>query len=312
MDLRAVDLNLLLALDRLLARESVTEAARELGLTQPAMSRSLQRLRLLLGDPLLVRVGRGVEVTERGRALRGPVEDALAAARRVLEPPPEFDPLSARGQLVIGLSEEGQLALADSIVRAVWAVAPNIDLRVRALSMQSLEEGRRGVIDLAIAPDLSALPGRAGAVDFSELAARPLYMRRFVVARAPETASPTDLDSYCAAHHAIVSFEGGGLGFVDDLLAAIGRRRRVAASLSSFPAVARLVSRSSLLATMPEDVVRAMGYPLLISELPFDLPQLPMLLLWHPRFTPDARHRFLRDRVTMAVRSVVGAWEAGT
>jgi DNA-binding transcriptional LysR family regulator len=277
-------------------------------MTQPAMSRSLARLRLLLGDPLLARVGRRVEATERGKALRGPVEEALAAARRVLEPPPEFDPGSARGELVIGLSEEGQLALADSIVRAVWAAAPNIDLRVWALSAQSLEEGRRGVIDLAIAPDLAALPGRAGAVDFSELVARPLYMRRFVVARAPETAAPTDLDSYCAAHHAIVSFEGGGLGFVDDLLAAMGRRRRVAAALSSFPSVARLVSRSALIATMPDDVVRAVGYPLQISEVPLPLPTLPMLLLWHPRFTPDARHRFLRECVTTAVRSVVGGW----
>lgn len=310
MNLRGVDLNLLLALDRLLARESVTDAARELGLTQPAMSRSLQRLRLLLGDPLLVRVGRGVEATERGKALRAPVEEALAAARRVLEPPPEFDPLSARGELVIGLSEEGQVALADSIARALWAVAPNIDLRVRALSAHSLEEGRRGLIDLAIAPDLAGLPGRAGSVDFSELVAKPLYMRRFVVARALDSPCPHDLDAYCQAHHAIVSFEGGGLGFVDDLLAAIGRRRRVAVSLGSFPAVACMVSRTPLLATVPEDVVRAVGYPLHISEPPFALPQLPMLLLWHPRFTPDARHRFLRDCVASAVRAVVGTWEA--
>lgn len=306
MNLNALDLNLLVALDALLRLGSVTEAARELRLSQPAMSRTLQRLRDVLADPLFVRVGRGVVPTERARGLAAPVSDALDAARRVFAPPPSFDPATARGELAVGLGDEAQVAFADAILAAVWAAAPGIDVRLHRLTEASLDEGRRGRIDLAIGPDLAALPATAGAVDYSEFVAKRLYTRRFVIAsRAP---GPFDLDAFCAARHVIVSFEGGGWGFVDDLLAAQGRSRRVAASVTSFPSAASLIATTHLIGALPEEVVRTCAPNLHVSEPPLTVPELPMLILWHPRKSADARHQFLRSCVSAAVTRRVEGW----
>lgn len=307
MILSGLDLNLLVALDALLRLGSVTDAAKELHLSQPAMSRTLQRLRDVLQDPLFVRVGRGVVATERARVLAVPVAQALDAARRVFAPPPTFDPISARGEFVLGLGDEAQVAFADAILAAVWDAAPGIDIRIRRLTEASLDEGRRGTIDLAIGPDLAALPATAGAVDYSDFVARRLYMRRFMIAsRAP---GPFDLDTFCAARHVIVSFEGGGWGFVDDLLATMGRRRRVAASVTSFPSAASLIASSDLLGALPEEVAYTCAPGLHVSAPPFHVPALPMLLLWHPRQNADPRHQFLRERVARAVTGRIGRWE---
>ncbi len=307
-DLRTLDLNLLLALDRLLAHGSVTDAARDLGVTQPAMSRTLQRLRDALGDPLFVRVGRGLVPTDRARALAEPLEESLAAVRRVFAPPQAFDPATDRGELVLALGEEAQVAFADAIVRAVWAQAPGIDVRVRVLSEASLDQGRRGQLDLAIAPDLSALPSRAGGVPTPDFVARPLYTRRFAVLRSARTPAPLDLDAYLAARHVIVSFEGGRRGFVDDLLATMGHTRRVAATVTSFPSAARLVAATDLVATMPEELAYLEGGALVATPPPFDIPSLPMHLLWHARRTADPRHRVLREVVRRAVLGRVASW----
>lgn len=307
MDLTRLDLNLLVALDRLLLTGNVTRAADALGITQPAMSRTLQRLREALGDPLLVRVGRGMVLTDRARALAEPVHDALAAAERVFAPPERFDPRTARGELAIALGEEAQVAFVVCVARALGEAAPGIDLRVHPLSAASLEDGRRGVIDLAIAPDLSPLPRTAGAVDYGEFVARPLYTRRFVVCAAAGT-RPFTLDSWLAARHVIVGFAGGGRGFVDDLLQARGLSRRVAATVTSFPGAAALIGATDLIGVLPEELVHTSGVALAAFPPPIDVPTLPMLMLWHPRRTADARHRFLRDVVTAAVKTEVARW----
>ncbi len=300
-DLRALDLNLLVALDALLRLGNVTAAARAVGVTQPAMSRTLQRLRDTLGDPLLVRVGRGVIPTDRARSLAEPLADALRAVQRVFAPPDAFDPATARGELTIGLGEEAQVAFADAIFGAIWARAPNVDLRVRSLTAASLDEGRRGVLDLAIGPDLSPLPAIAGSVDYADFVAKPLYTRRFVVvssARHPRRS--LTLAQYLAARHVIVGFDGGGRGFVDDLLAVHGHTRRVAATVTSFPSAVNLVANTDLLATVPEELVRSSA-SIVASDAPFDLPTLPMLCIWHPRRTPDPRHQLFREVVMRAV-----------
>lgn len=308
-DLRNLDLNLLLALDAVLEHGSVTDAARSLGVTQPAMSRTLQRLREALGDPLLVRVGRGSVPTDRLRALRIPVTDALRALQRVFEPPEAFDPATARGELSLALGDEAQIAYADTILAAVWARSPAVDVRFRPLSAASLDEGRRGILDLAIAPDLSALPPGAGPVDFADFVVQRLYVRQFVVASsASRPRQPITLDEYLAASHVIVSFDGGGRGFVDDLLAERGLSRRVAASVTSFPSAVRLVARTDLLATVPEEVVHTVQADVVAAVPPIVLPSIPMLAVWHPRRTPDPRHRFFREVVASAIRERSGSW----
>ncbi len=308
MNLGTVDLNLLVALDRLLASGSVTVAARELGVTQPALSRSLQRLRDLLGDPLFVRAGRGLTPTPRALELREPLAVALHAVRRVVAPPETFDPHTATGTYTLAMADENQVAFTDAVVQAIAEAAPGVDVRIRALTAASVEDGRRGTIDLALSPDLSPLPATAGAADISEFHHRELYLRRFVVASSPAFPRPTlTLAEYAAADHVIVSFEGGGWGFVDDLLAERGLRRRVAASVTSFYAAASVVARTRLLVTLPEEVARAAPGGLVCCVPPLPLPTLRMLLLWHPRTHASPRHRYLRELVARAVVERVGA-----
>jgi DNA-binding transcriptional LysR family regulator len=304
-----VDLNLLVALDRLLATTSVTAAARELGVTQPAMSRTLQRLRDVLGDPLLVRVGRELVPTERARGLAGPLADALAASRRVFAAPGAFDPRTAQGEIALALGDEAQTAFTDAILAALWAEAPGIDVRIRRLGLETIEHGRRGIIDLALTPDLDALPASAGRVDLSEFVQKRLYDRRFVVVSSPEHARRAlTVAEYAAAEHVIVGFDGTGQGFVDDLLAPHGLTRRVAATVTSFTTAAAVVGRTSLIATLPEEVVHVAGVRLVVCAAPVPIPLLPMNLLWHPRRTTDPKHRFVRELVSRAITARVATW----
>ncbi len=302
-----LDLNLLPVLDRLLARQSVSAAAADLGLSQPATSRALIRLREALGDALLVRAGRGMVLTPRARELVEPVQQAMAAASRVFEPAPHFDPASATGELILALGEEAEAAFADTIALALRAFAPGVNLRLRALGMHTIEEARRGAVDLALSPDLAALPGSAGRADLSAFVHRQLYRRRWVVVAAAGRRRSVELDDYLAADHVIVSFSAGGHGFVDDLLAERGLRRRVAVSVTSFPSAARLVASSSLLSLLPEELLHISpgldGFP-----PPLPIPDLPMELIWHPRHTTDARHRALRERVAQAIQARVSSW----
>jgi DNA-binding transcriptional LysR family regulator len=291
--LSALDLNLLVALDALLRHGSVSGAARELGLSQPATSRALDRLRSTLDDPLFVRAGRGLVPTDRAQELRAPVAAALVAVRQVFDHTPTFDPASATGELQLAVGDEVQLAFGARLVAELQAASPGVDVRFRPLSATSLDEGRRGLLDLAVAPDLSPLPAIAGSVDYADFVTRRLYDRRFVgIAR--RGTPPPDRAAWLAARHAIVSFDGGGRGFVDELLDAQGASRRVVASLTSFPAVARLVAESDVLAVVPAECA---GPEHEVFALPIEVPTLPILLVWHPRRTTDPRHRFFREVV---------------
>jgi DNA-binding transcriptional LysR family regulator len=301
MDLPQLDLNLLVALERLLARSSVTAAARDLGLSQPAASRALGRLREALGDPLLVQVGHRLVPTERALALVEPVAAALDAARRVFAPPETFDPATAGGTLVVALGDELQHTVGAAIASAVWARSPGVDLRFSRLSAATVEEGRRGQVDLAIAPDLGPLPRTAGAVDLAELVVRPLYRRRFrVAARAGRWSAAPDLPTFLRTPQVIVSFEAGGRGFIDDLLEPLGHRRRVAACVTTFPAALEMIRQTDLIGVLPDDV--AARWPgIELHPAPIAVPEIPVGLMWHPWLTTDARHRFFRELVAGAV-----------
>jgi DNA-binding transcriptional LysR family regulator len=137
---------------------------------------------------------------------------------------------------------------------------------------------------------------------------KKLYTRSFVVVRSRRHPKRLTLPQYAAASHVIIASDGAGRAFVDDMLEELGQRRRVAATVTSFPVAARLVASTDLVATMPEDVVRTSGLELVAHPPPFRIPRIPVVLLWHPRRTPDARHRFLRTLVHDAVKERSATW----
>ena len=299
-----VPVELLPALWALLHHESVTLAARDIGIGQPAMSRVLERLREQLGDPLLVRRGRGLVRSERGETLLGPAAEALEAARRVLAPPDRFEPATARGVVTVASGDDLQAVLAEHLLVRLRAEAPGLDVRILALGLDSVLDARRGVIDVAVGPDLRAVGGMP---DLRDVVLRPVYQRRFVTVGARRRR--LSLPAFCAAEHVLVSPQGVPGGYVDDALAKLGLARRVAVTVPTFQAALALVAATDLVATLPEDVVRHHGGTraregLHVQRCPVETPTFPVCLMWSPHRAEDARHRWLRERVREVLRGL--------
>jgi DNA-binding transcriptional LysR family regulator len=303
------DLNLLRALDRLLVTRSVSVAARALGVGQPAMSKSLQRLREHLGDPLLCRVGHSLVLTPRGSALIDPVRAALQATGRALARPEAFDPATARSQLAVAMPEHVHTTLGLPLLVRLRSAAPGLDLRLRPLHPGSRAELVRGELQLAVLPDFRDIPGLPR-VDVSQFVLRPLYRDRYSVASRPVNARGGrkrrrwTLDSYAAAQHVLCTSVGeSDTGFVDTVLARHGRTRRVAVTVPGFLQAVRIAATTDLIATLPERFLRAAGFPLDVEPPPCALPELPLQLVWHPRDSGEERLRWLREQITACVAS---------
>ncbi len=290
---------LLPALVALLETESVTEAAARLGVGQPAMSRTLARLRALTADPLLVPAGRRLVRTRRADEILPRATEALAAAAGALERPAAFDPRTAKGTIALALADDLQAMLLEPLLVRLRGDAPGLDLRIRPLSLSTVDDVRRGLVELAITPDL----GRAGGMpDLSDFVSKTLYVRRFVaVARRRRRLG---LDAFCAAEHVLVSWSGDDTGYVDASLRAIGRSRRIAVTVPTFQAALALVARTELVTTLPEEIVRGLAPRLFRAACPVPTPELPMVMLWNPRATTDARHRWLRRAAEETVKTL--------
>ncbi|MFM2420780.1 MAG: hypothetical protein RL385_5503 [Pseudomonadota bacterium] len=290
-------LGLLPALCALLETESVTLAAKRLHVGQPAMSRTLERLREATADALLVREGRRLVRTQRGAALLPEVKNLLGRAERLLRPPRAFDPATAQGRVTLVLGDDMQAALSPTLLEQLRRAAPGLDLRVRPLSRAAVTQLVRGEADVAVLPDLRAqtkLPA------LEQLVLVPVYTRRFVtVSRRRKALSLAD---FAAAAHVLVAPEGEEGGYVDDALALQGRTRRVVVAVPSFLAALSLVRETDLVSTLPEDVVRALAPRLHRQACPVATPELPMCLAWAVHAQGDVRHRWLRTQVRSALQ----------
>lgn len=283
---------LLPALLALLETQSVTLAARRMHVGQPAMSRTLEKLRQATGDALLVREGRRLVRTRRAAELLPELASLLASAQRVLSPARDFDPARAEGVVTLGLGDDMQAVLAGPLLERLRAAAPKLDIRLRPLHLNSAREASRGIIELAVLPDMRAQYAIAG---LSELVLSPQYTRRFLT--VSRRRRKLTLDTFSSAEHVLVSPQGEEGGYVDDALHALGRARRVAVTVPGFLAALSLVQSSELLATLPDDVLRALAPELPSYPCPVETPELTMCIAWAARFTHDARHSWLRAQV---------------
>jgi len=291
--------DLLPALAALLETESVTLAAKQMHVGQPAMSRTLEKLRAATSDALLVRSGRRLVRTARGDELLPEVRSLLATATRVLGPSVAFSPRDAAGVVTLALGDDMQAVLAGTLLERLRRDAPGLDIRVRPLSIDTAREAIRGTVDVAVLPDMR---GQYAIPSMEDLVLSPQYTRRFVtVSRAKKKLS---LDAFVAAEHALVSPTGTEGGYVDEALAAIGRRRRVAVAVPSFQAALTLVQQTDLVATLPDDLLRLLAPSLYRQPCPVPTPELRMCVAWAARFGPDSRHRWLRAHVVDVVRDV--------
>jgi DNA-binding transcriptional LysR family regulator len=293
-----VPVELLPALLALLETESVTQAARRMHVGQPAMSRTLEKLRAASADELLVRTGRRLVRTRRATEMLPAVRALLEGAQRVLGPARAFEPRTARGVVTLALGDDMQAVLSASLLERLRREAPGLDIRVRPISADIARDALRGLIDLAVVPDVRA---QYDIPQFDEIVFAAQYTRRFVtVSRRRRRLS---LEAFVSAEHLLVSPQGEEGGYVDDALRALGRKRRVAVAVPSFLAALELVRGTELLATLPDDVVSALAPRLFRQPCPVATPELPMCVCWAARFTTDARHRWLRTQVIEAVKA---------
>jgi DNA-binding transcriptional LysR family regulator len=246
-----------------------------------------------------VRTGRKLVRTRRANDILPELRSVLAGAERVLRPPDAFDPGSAQGVVTFAFGDDMQAVLASHLLERLRAAAPGLDIRVRPLVLESAQEAVRGLVDLAVLPDLR---GQYRIPLLDELVMSVQYTRRFVTVTRKR--KKLGLEAFLAQEHALVSPAGEEGGYVDDALRVQGMRRRVAVTVPSFQAAITLVRDTELVATLPDDIVRVLAPTLHRQPCPVVTPELPMCVAWAARFTPDARHRWLRTLVSEVVRDL--------
>lgn len=300
------DLNLLGALDVLLTEGSVTNAARRLGLSSSAMSRTLTRLRSATGDPLLVRAGRGLVPTPRAMEIRDQVHALARDVRAVLGPQPGDIDIATIDRTFTIRAGEGFVELFSApLVAAITSAAPRSRLRFAPKPDKNADPIREGQIDLEI--------GVLGAFA-PEVRTQLIFRDRFVgAARAGHSllTAPVTPERYAACNHVVASRKGTFVGPVDDALAELGLRRETVVVVPGFSDALRIARQSDLVALVPGscfDIVDPFIDGLSRFELPVHTPEISISAMWHPRMDADPGHRWLRE-IVMATCRVVSSPE---
>ena len=305
---RTLDLNLLRVFDEVMAERSLTRAARNLNLTQPAVSNALRRLRETLGDELVQRSGQGMAPTPRARAIWPAVRQALEQLELSLVPN-EFVPAQAKTTFVLAMADATAAELMPGLVEILENEAPGVTIRVVPLTTrdprQLLDEQ---VCDLAVGFFPSALAdmtARSQGEAPLPFAHQRLYDGEYVCVMRkdhPLVQWQLTLDDYCAARHMLVSFSGRPYGFIDEALAGLGRQRQIVLTVNQFFTAGRVVAHSNLLTVLPRHFVSVTGIAdeLALKPLPFDVPMVHVDALWHRRSQLRGSHQWLRQTVQRA------------
>lgn len=296
MDLRQGDVGLLLALDALLETCSVTQAAAKIGVSQPAMSAQLARLRGLLGDSLLVPSGRKMVPTSRAVALQPELRSLLQQMDALVSSGRSFDPLETQATFSILATDYAHAVLGPSLLRIIAEEAPHARVAFlpffAAEAWPSLESNRADIVLATGIKPLQARTRRGLSEDFVTVARRAHPLR----------AELASLGGMCAAEHLLVSPTGGGFeGRIDERLAELERSRRVSCSVPSFLLAPALVTASDYLCVLPRRIAELAREDLETFELPFPSPRFDLDLFWHSRRQDDPAHIWFRDVVSRAI-----------
>ena len=295
-NLRTLDLNLLVTLDVLLSEHNVTRAAERLNFSQPSVSVHLAKLRDVFGDPLLLPGPRGMRPTARAEALREPLREALEALERAVAPASPFDPAVATHTWRVAASDYAESTAILPALAGLRAAAPGTRLAVvEAAPLRIAKQAERGEIDLAFHTSEGAPEG---------LRRRVLFAERYVLAgRAdhPRLKRRPTLAQFCKLEHVIVSPVGGGfVGVTDEVLAKAGLTRKVALSVPHFLFMLSALASTDLVGMLPERLVRGCG-ALRTVEPPVEVPGYEMAMLWHERSHRDPAHQWLREHIAGSV-----------
>lgn len=306
MKLKNIDLNLLVYLDALLRTGSVTQAAEGLGITQPAMSNGLKRLRELFGDPLLIRTKDGMSPTSRAEALQPLVREIVAAVELAVEPDKGFNPAIADRVFRLAVSDYSECTLMPTLLSRINAIAPNITLDILTPSDISYKDVESGNVDLVINRfDQGDLP--------QSFHSRVIWQDGFscMISNENPIKDQFDLDTYLKANHIWVSKTGMGigvgvepdavqqLGWVDDALTRMGKKRRIRLYTRHYQAAMQLAELPDLIVTIPSKSANLQkdNENVIILPPPFDIPAIELTMAWSSLQQHNPANKWLRELI---------------
>jgi len=307
MNLRGVDLNLLVVLDALLREKSVSRAGEVVGLSQSATSAALSRLRDLFHDPLLVRVGRQLALTQNAQNLIEPLKDALSKVQQTLMQQGGFDPRQDARTFTISASDYAVLVLLGPLVKRLEAEAPHITLHLIPRSHDPERMLHEDLADVVIEPS-ELLPD-------SDFPSEPLLSDRWLCAADSQSkvfAKPGKISMEAFLNSPHLAYGIGPdrqLNLADQHLAREGVSRRIAVTVESFVLVPFLLRQTNLITLVLERAISELGVSGVIGvEPPVALPDIHERMFWHPRHTSNLAHCWLRG----CLRETAAKIQAGT
>ena len=295
--IRTSDLNLLLPALVLFEERKISAAADRFHLSQPAMSRLLQRLRETFRDELLVRGASGYELTPRARQLQESLAVLLPELDRLIAGP-QFDPARAQETFRIALTDYAALVIAPPLMAALARSSPGITLDLQAWNDRSFNDLERGRLDLAFWVEDAPPP----------LACAKLFDEDFVCvmdADHPAGDRPLTVERYLGYPHVVIGVLGGKQTVIELRLEALGIHRNIGLRVPFFAAAVLAVPHTPLIATVPRRMARlyASNPALRLVEPPVALGSFKYIMAWHPRMNGDPAHSWLRDRIETSVRA---------
>lgn len=298
LNLASSDLNLLVAFDALMAERSVTRAGQRIGLGQPGMSAALARLRLTFRDELFVRIpGKPMRPTARAISLHAPIAEILARVGRVLDAQSTFDPATVRASIRIATGDPAGTLVAPRLLRLLSTEAPGIDIRLLALNKRdAFDQIDRGEIDLVFASFANA-PKR--------IRRERLFTDTYVCVVRREQARRAihrtlDLETYVTTPHILMTLAGDDHGIVDEALAKLGRRRRVAVTVPNTYLIPRLVAEIGMISHLPRRIAAEIlrGSDLVMLSPPVALPEWHIDMYWGAASASDPTASWIRSRLS--------------
>jgi len=312
MNIRKADLNLLVYLDVLLREKSVTKAANELGITQPAMSNVLKRLRELFKDPLLLRTSEGMTPTARALELEPLIRSLLTQIDHVVRPVDVFNPAKSKRVFRIMASDYTESTLIPRLLKRLRREAPGIILDVLTPSDITFLDVEQGRVDMAI-NRFDKIP--------SSFHQKTIWEDTFSCVLSVHNPLVFDftLENYLNAHHIWVSKTGFGkgvgvdpkdvqrLGWVDEALARIKKKRKITVFSRHYQVAMQLAQVSDLIATLPTKATRLVNdNPAIVVKLPpFKIPVIELKMAWSPLLQNNQDHRWLRQLISEIADSPV-------
>lgn len=286
------DLNLLAVLDAICRSGSVSAAAAELSLSQPAVSHALNRLRAATGDPLFTRSGRGLVPTARARAMAGAAADLVETGRQMLGPE-QFRPGIDRPRFRLGASDFAAQTVLPGLAARVQKLAPGATVEVLPIGDATLAQVIDGTLDLAFWGTAPPPPPLCHARLFDDHFVAVLRSGHPALLHAPDLG----LADYLAYPHAVVSLRDPGVSPVDAALSRLGLARRVGLMSHSFAGNLAAVAGSDLIATLPSRLTATLGPGLAIAALPLAVPGFSYGMIWHPRTGASPAQAWLRGLI---------------